>query len=145
MSDFDKAIKFTLKWEGGETYDTGGHTKYGISKKAHADVDIANLTIEKAKDIYKKEYWDKIASVEIVEIYKDADYLIALFDTAVNVGVGRALEWAKICWSIDDLLFKRLEHYANLAKSPRYGLYLKGWLNRVIDLRNYIDKLDGEP
>ena len=44
--------------EGGgkEVKDTGGHTKWGISKRAHPDVDIGNLSKEDAKKIYRKEY-----------------------------------------------------------------------------------------
>src|SRR3989304_2037440 len=59
-SDFDKAIKFVFKWEGGFIYDSddpGGETSYGISKKYHSDVDIKALTADEAKKIYKKEYW----------------------------------------------------------------------------------------
>ena len=39
--------------------DPGGETNYGISKRAYPDVDIKNLTEDGAKDIYKRDYWDK--------------------------------------------------------------------------------------
>ena len=49
---FQKALAFTLKWEGGYSNnhnDKGGETRYGISKKAFPDVDIENLTLDQAK------------------------------------------------------------------------------------------------
>ncbi len=60
---FSAALKFALKWEGGyvnDPDDPGGETKYGISKRAHPEVDIKNLTVAQAGEIYKREYWDSI-------------------------------------------------------------------------------------
>ena len=57
MAHFERAIDKTLAWEGGyvnDPKDPGGETKYGISKRAHPDVDIKNLSREKACAIYKK-------------------------------------------------------------------------------------------
>ena len=42
MAYFERAIDKTLAWEGGyvnDPKDPGGETKYGISKRAHPDVD----------------------------------------------------------------------------------------------------------
>ena len=55
MKDFDKALKFVLKWEGGysnDPNDPGGETKYGISKRSYPELDISKLTLEQAKDIF---------------------------------------------------------------------------------------------
>ena len=52
---FDWIIKFVLDAEGGYTndpVDPGGETNYGIDKRSHPDVNIKELTIEEAKDIY---------------------------------------------------------------------------------------------
>ena len=57
---FDKAFANVLRYEGGMTRDTGGLTKYGISARANPDIDVANLTIDDAKRLYKKRYWDQI-------------------------------------------------------------------------------------
>lgn len=60
ISRFDKCVEFVLASEGGyvnDKYDAGGETKFGISKRAYPDLDIINLTIEQAKDIYYKDYW----------------------------------------------------------------------------------------
>ena len=56
------AINHTLELEGGyvnDPNDSGGQTKYGISKKAYPDLDIPNLTIAQAMEIYRKDYWDR--------------------------------------------------------------------------------------
>jgi lysozyme family protein len=81
---FKKAVAHILKWEGGYSNnpkDKGGETKYGISKRAYPDLNIKDLTIEEAENIYEKDYWlacrcDKMS------------FSIALnvFDTAVNMG-----------------------------------------------------------
>ncbi len=60
---FEQAVKIILEKEGGyvnHPKDPGGETKFGITKKFYPNVDIKNLTIEKAAEIYRKEYWGKI-------------------------------------------------------------------------------------
>ena len=62
MSKFDEIIEGVLKHEGGyvnDPTDLGGETNFGITKRFYPDVDIKNLTEEGAKEIYKKDYWDK--------------------------------------------------------------------------------------
>jgi lysozyme family protein len=59
---FDEIIELTLEHEGGYVHDPkdlGGETNFGIAKRFYPDVDIKNLTKEGAKDIYRKDYWDK--------------------------------------------------------------------------------------
>ena len=55
--------------------DQGGTTKYGISQRAHKDVDIENVPHEKAVSIYNEHYVkpSKAASFpsELQEIYLD--------------------------------------------------------------------------
>ena len=62
MKTFNEIIEKVLEHEGGyvnDPKDLGGETKYGITKRFYPDLDIKNLTIEQAKEIYKKDYWDK--------------------------------------------------------------------------------------
>ena len=62
LTTFDEIIEVTLHHEGGYVHDPkdlGGETNYGIAKRFYPDVDIKNLTKEGAKEIYKKDYWDK--------------------------------------------------------------------------------------
>ena len=90
MSDFSAAIDATLKHEGGYSNhpsDPGGETKFGIAKRSHPDVDIASLTLDRAKDIYRSDYWpdayDQIDNQAIAT---------KLFDTGVNVGLKHAVQ-----------------------------------------------------
>jgi lysozyme family protein len=96
-------LPFTLHHEGGFSPDradpgnwTGGKvgkgrfrgTKYGISAKAYPTLDIPNLTLAKACDIYWADYcvgpgFDKL----------DLPLLQVVFDAGVNCGPARARAW----------------------------------------------------
>lgn len=88
MDTFDKAIAFTLANEGGLTNDvadSGGLTKYGISKASYPDRDIANLTKDEAIEIYRNDFWPP---------YKAFPERVAIkiFDLAVNLGHRQAVK-----------------------------------------------------
>ena len=62
---FDRIIEFTLQEEGGyvnNPADPGGMTKYGISKRSYPNLDIANLTIDQAKAIYERDFWNQLCA-----------------------------------------------------------------------------------
>lgn len=63
-------------------------TKYGISAMAYPHVDIRNLTLEDAKDIYRRDYWNKCRCDDLP---KAIDYLV--FDAAVNHGNSRSAKF----------------------------------------------------
>ena len=49
-----------LRHKGGYVHhpnDSGGETKFGISKRAHPELDIRSLTEAEARVIYHDEYW----------------------------------------------------------------------------------------
>lgn len=133
---FEEIIKFTLEHEGGyskDLHDPGGETKYGISKRSHPNEDILNLTIERAKEIYKEVYWNPLKNIT------DDKLRMAAFDTAVNVGVGRLKTWLTMCKDCTILLDRRERYYHDLVSNrPNMGRYLKGWINRVNDLRELL-------
>jgi lysozyme family protein len=98
---FELAFKETVDIEGGYSNDpddpgnwTGGKvgsgelkgTKYGISAAQYPVLDIKNLTIEQAKEIYLRDYWlpPKLSAVV------DTRIACEIFDTAVNMGPGAA-------------------------------------------------------
>lgn len=87
MSDFDRAVEIIFKVEGYDKVivDEGGLTKWGISKNANPDVDIANLTRAQAKAIYKARYWDPVRCDDMAWPLN-----LCVFDAAVNQGVGPA-------------------------------------------------------
>lgn len=91
MTAFDEAFRIVVGHEGGyvdDPKDPGGRTKYGISQRAHPGVDIAALTLEGAKRIYRESYWDR-AHCHIM----DPGLALIVFDAAVNNGVGQAARW----------------------------------------------------
>lgn len=161
---FDQAFRFAMKWEGGATItndpdDPGGLTKYGISKKAHPDLDIENLTEEDAKKVYMRDYW----------LNGICDFLphpvnIVHFDACVNTGITRAARLLQKAADVEDdgiigpktreaiklkdpnllalaMINERDNFYRELALSrPVMGKYLRGWMNRTEDLRKEITK-----
>ena len=102
---FDKAIAFSLKWEGGRNFnivngkpvikgnakaDLGGATAYGVTwstlRTAHKNGivthdDICRLTLDEAKLIYKQNYWDRYG-------WNELEYPVALccLDCCINHG-----------------------------------------------------------
>ena len=90
MSKFDISFKHLMKHEGGyvnDPKDPGGETKYGISKRSYPKVDIKNLTIDDAKDIYYNDYWLGNKVNTIVESLQSI-----YFDMSVNMGRRRAVK-----------------------------------------------------
>lgn len=89
MSAFDQAFAIVIGEEGGyvnDPNDPGGETKYGISKRAYPNEDIKNLTLDRAKVLYKADYWDKVRGDEL-----PGCVATMVFDSAVNNGVSRAV------------------------------------------------------
>ena len=90
MKDFNEIIKKVLEHEGGyvnDPKDLGGETKYGITKRFYPDVDIKNLTIEQAVEIYKKDYWDKN---KVESLPQNLWHIY--FDMCVNMGKRTAVK-----------------------------------------------------
>jgi lysozyme family protein len=154
MSSFDIALKITLKNEGGfvnDPHDSGGETKYGISKRSYPELDIKNLTLDQAKEIYRNGYWVPIKGDEI----DSQDLANKVFDVAVNIGCFHSIKCLQMAlydlgneFNIDGkmgektifytnnydatiLLHKfreEVEKYYESLNNPRY---LKGWLSRL--------------
>ena len=84
MKTFNEIIEQVLEHEGGYVHDPkdlGGETKYGITKRFYPELNIKELTKEKAKQIYKDDYWDKN---RIEEVPQELWYIY--FDMCVNMG-----------------------------------------------------------
>lgn len=87
---FDKAMEATFLHEGGyanDPNDRGGATKYGISQRSYPDLDIPNLAMEEAREIYRRDFWDRVRCSEI----EYAPLAAKVFDAAVNMGPGAAV------------------------------------------------------
>src|ERR1700730_15046728 len=93
LNNFRVSLQFTLKWEGGyvnDPADPGGETKWGISKRAYPNLDIANLTPDQASDIYARDYC-LAAGCDPLPL----PYCTVVFDSAVNHGVSTATGWLR--------------------------------------------------
>ncbi len=97
MASFKTAFEKTLHWEtGGDLKgayhkhpdDPGGSTKWGVSQAAFPELDIKHLTLSDASIIYQREYWLPLRAYEL----DNQDLANALYDYAVNSGVGRAVK-----------------------------------------------------
>lgn len=89
MSFYDECFTRLIGNEGGyvnHPSDPGGETNWGISKRSYPTVDIKNLTLDGAKAIYKRDFWDKLKCDALPD-----DLAFALFDTAVNSGTVTAI------------------------------------------------------
>ena len=149
--NFDDAFTSLIGSEGGydnDPLDAGGETKFGISKRAYPNEDIAGMTLERAKAIYLHDYWGRAGCDKAPDALK-----FDLFDMAVNQGVGtavRALQHA--AGVVEDgiigpntltalqrvppasLLFRfdaaRLISYTQ-ADDARWARFGRGWVKRV--------------
>lgn len=88
--NFDQSFEKLLGHEGGYSdnpADPGGETKFGISRKAYPGEDIKGMTLERAKQIYLRDYWGPAGCDAVPEAVK-----FHLFDMAVNSGVKAAIQ-----------------------------------------------------
>ncbi len=95
MDRFDAAFAIIVGEEGGyarDPADPGGETKFGISRRAYPSLDIAALTLDDAKAIYRRDYWDRYRCREM-----PWRWALAVFDTAINQGGG--VRWAQLAMS----------------------------------------------
>lgn len=159
--NFDEAFKLTIGHEGGYTTNrsdpgnwTGGEvgvgtlkgTKYGIAANSYPNEDIKNLTLDRAKQIYKRDYWDKAKCDQLPDGLR-----FHVFDVSVNSGVSRGIKTlqqalgvnedgligpqtigAAKTQDVNEVLFKlysfRISFYTSLSTFATFG---KGWMNRV--------------
>lgn len=133
MNHFDRVMAFILAEEGGyvnNPADPGGETKYGISKRAYPNLNIAALTVEDAKSIYRRDYWN-VLGLDTVAKYGPA---LVLMNCAVNAGVRRALQIKeRVSTSSQPFIVafqaELMLHYASL---PTWSVFGRGWARRTI-------------
>lgn len=147
---FDEAVKIVLRHEGGDSnhaQDPGGLTRFGISKKAYPHLDIKNLTVEDAKDIYRKDYWDACRCDKLPSKVR-----LMVFDGAVNQGVAATVgllqvaigakvdgvigeETIKKSWEYpDELIVEKLAvlRAHRYFDNPKFRFFGKGWISRLV-------------
>ena len=158
---FNRAFENVIGVEGGFSDDakdpgnwTGGKegsgklsgTKYGVSAAAYPSLDIKSITLDDAKAIYYRDYWQVINGDAFPFSISNA-----LFDCAVNSGCSSAAKLLQKVLNVSsdgkigkqtiaaaqakdqtelliDFLTARAVFYARLAKFELYG---KGWMKRL--------------
>lgn len=158
--NFPKCLEFVLKHEGGfvnDPVDNGGMTYKGICRKYYPNLmmwsiidsvladggstkDINRLLGDSPKvsseisNIYRTEYWNKCDCDNI-----DYPLSFCVFDTAVNMGVSRAKAFLRQTFVPENYLSLRAEYYKLIVeKNPKQEKFLKGWLNRIEELKKEI-------
>jgi lysozyme family protein len=177
MTDFEKALKFVLEHEtefaknhhGDMKFavsenvsgDAGGLTKFGIDQRSHPYLDIENLTLEHASEIFRKDYWDKHKCGELPWPVNAVH-----FDNCVNMGPGQAVKLLQRTVGTHDdgimgphtkvalmaackvrsadvvalqICSQKEDFYVRLVEQkPALGKFKQGWLNRTNDLKESI-------
>ena len=144
---FNKALKFILKWEGGyvnNPNDLGGATNKGITQKTYDSwrkghnlslQSVRLITDNEVQEIYYNRYWIPAGCAKMT-----AKFAVVCFDTAINMGVSRVSEFLKAAnyLDVDKFLTAREKKYKEFANYGNQRIFLKGWLNRLNALRNFI-------
>lgn len=134
--------------------DPGGETKFGISKRAYPQENIASLTRERAKAIYQEDYWRE-PGINLLPPPLDEQVM----DIAVNCGPTRAIIMLQAILDVktdgklgpktlaalkgkdleqinDELVNYRKAYYSLLVKKkPSLSKFLKGWNRRAEEFR----------
>ncbi len=135
---FDGAVASLLRREGGykaSDGNSGAPVNFGINQNANPDINVANLTKEQAKEIYRTRYWDAIGGDSLAS----ATAIVAL-DAAALQGVGVAKQLITDSNGDPDIMIemRRKQLIAIAAADPAQKPYLEGWLNRLDGLSTQI-------
>jgi lysozyme family protein len=164
QSNFDLCLGLLLQHEGGfvnDSRDNGGMTNLGVTIRVWeewvghpvSEKEMRALTPLMVGPLYKRKYFDACHADDLVS---GLDY--AVFDCAVNSGVGRAIKLLQSCVGatpdgdygtitnalvkkssqdpdrlIELFCSKRLEFLSQLKSFPVFG---KGWSKRVSDVKD---------
>jgi len=144
---FDKAMAFVLPHEGGFVHhknDKGGATNRGITQKTLSEHlgrkatidDVKNLDEETAREIYKNQFFNPIASK-----LDDPKAQMVAFNAAIASGPSYA---NKLIQKHDGNPYEMLKEHTNFMvndipkRDPSQKVFVKGWENRQNDLGKYI-------
>lgn len=142
-------MSFVLRKEGGfadHKHDLGGRTNFGVTQRTYNHYnksqglpkkDVKGITKKEVVDIYYKLYWVQSRANKMA----DENFALAHFDSYVL-----SPRMASICkkqsnGDVEKYLDRRIQYHRDrVAKNPTQKTFLKGWLNRVEDLRQEIQK-----
>lgn len=146
---FDNAFDRLMGHEGGyvnDPKDPGGETKYGISKRSYPNEDIAGLTRDRAKVLFKRDFWDRINADQLPD-----GVAFQLADFAYNSGAETAVRYLqRACGVADDghwgpvsqdaveersesdlILLLNAERLEMLTKLKGWADFGRGWARRI--------------
>jgi lysozyme family protein len=169
MPGFQASLPFVLRWEGGfvdHPKDPGGRTNKGVTQRVYDAWrrrqalpvrDVKLIEDAEVHRIYESGYW----------IPPRCDLLgeplgLVQFDTAVNMGTGRAVRFLQKAVGVDDdgdfgptteravaasdagaivgrYCDLREAFYRRIVQNkPSQSVFLKGWMNRLNSLRREV-------
>lgn len=117
--NFEAAFERLIGHEGGyvdHPADPGKATNFGISQRAYPGEDIAGMTLDRARFLYRRDYWGP-AGCDVAPQGVRFD----LFDMAVNSGVRAAvLNLQRTVGAVEDgILGPRTLQAVNSMPAPR--------------------------
>lgn len=162
-SSFERAWVLVLESEGGysnDPADPGGETRFGISKRAYPNEDIKNLTVERAQELFRRDYWEPMHCDDM-----PASLALAVADAAFNHGPHAATEMLQDAVRVKrdgiigpttlravrragpDVVIRfcrlRVSRYHDLAAMrPYQRKFLAGWVDRVLRVHRAAVKLE---
>ena len=137
--------------------DNGGETKFGVAKKANADLNITRLTWDQAKAAYFVRYWIAGRCDQL-----PARMAVLHFDGCVNHGVARANRFLQSALGVPadgvvgpvtiakakaanemqvlaSICNQREQFYRSIVRNnPPQVRFLAGWLRRITEIRAYV-------
>ncbi len=169
LSNFPAALALILKAEGGfvnHPRDPGGMTNLGVTRNVWKEwvkhevdeAEMRSLTPELVTPLYKARYWD---ACKCDDLPRGVDY--AVFDSAVNMGPSRAAKLLQAALGVTadgsigratiaaataadpvELLEAfSLSKEAFYQSLPTFGVFGKGWLNRVVHVQDAAEQMMG--
>ena len=163
---FEASLPFVLRWEGGfvdHPADPGGRTNKGVTQRVYdawraqqgsPARDVKLIEDREVHAIYEDNYWGPSGCNRLQQQLD-----LVEFDTAVNMGVKRAIRFLQeavgsdvdgkfgsntaaaagrcdVGTAIAAYCDAREDYYHALAeKNPKLKVFLKGWMNRLNALR----------
>lgn len=147
--DFNTAFTLLVGNEGGyvnDPRDPGGETNFGITRRDYPGEDIRGMTLARAREIYRRDYWGPAGCDAWPAALK-----FEVFDAAVNQGPRTAVRLLQRAAGVPDdgvigpqtlmrvqstdpdrlrrrLVAQRIKHYTSLKT---FGAFGAGWMNRL--------------
>lgn len=160
MATFEAAVRTVLEHEGGyvcDPDDPGGETNLGICKRWYPGEDIPRMTVGRAMELYRRDYWDPLLDKLPIQALATK-----ILDLCVNLGKSAGLRLVQAALNdckgnhvtVDGVLgpntlqalkltecgallrairARQVQHYLALVRQqPRWEKYLDGWIRRAV-------------